>query len=99
MFNTLCSVVYYLYICSAIKSVKINLFELCYLVLRQYKKYVLLPTMQHANAEILLQAIDDMVEYYKDDESKLGRQLLWLSILLHRAEIVPMQDKHIIEDR
>lgn len=61
--------------------------------------YALLPTMQHANAEILLQAIDDMVEYYKDDESKLGRQLLWLSILLHRAEIVPMQDKHIIEER
>lgn len=61
--------------------------------------YALLPTMQHANAEILLQAIDDMVEYYKDNESKLGRQLLWLSILLHRAEIVPMQDKHIIEER
>lgn len=61
--------------------------------------YALLPTMQHANAEILLQAIDDMVKYYKDDESKLGRQLLWLKILLHRAETVPMQDKHIIEER
>ena len=61
--------------------------------------YALLPTMQHANAEVLLQAIDHIVEYYQDDESKLGRQLLWLKILLHRAETVPMQDKHIIEER
>lgn len=61
--------------------------------------YALLPTMQHADATLLLQAIDDMIEYYKGSGSTLSRKLLWLSILLHRAETVPMQDKHIIEER
>lgn len=36
--------------------------------------YALLPTMAGANAEILHKAIDEMVEYYKNNEILLARE-------------------------
>src|SRR5579884_718568 len=40
--------------------------------------YALLPTMHGANAELLLEAIDEMVQYYGEDSTKLGCELLWM---------------------
>ncbi len=61
--------------------------------------YVLLPTMQGADATLLLQAIDEMAERYKDNEPKLARQLVWLGILLRRADTVTPEDKRKIQER
>jgi len=61
--------------------------------------YPLLPAMQGANETLLLQAIEELKEYYKDNESKLARRLLWLGIFLRRAETVPPRDKRKVEER
>ncbi len=61
--------------------------------------YPLLPTMQGANAELLSQAIQELAEYYKHDESRLARQLVWLGILLRRADTVAPLDKAKVEER
>lgn len=61
--------------------------------------YVLLPAMQGANATLLSSAIDEMAVQYKDDEPKLARQLVWLGILLRRADTVSAEDKHKIQER
>jgi hypothetical protein len=61
--------------------------------------YVLLPTMQGADATLLLRAIDEMAERYKDNEPKLARQLVWLGILLRRADTVTPEDKRKIQER
>jgi hypothetical protein len=61
--------------------------------------YVLLPTMQGADATLLLQAIDEMAERYNDNEPKLARQLVWLGILLRRADTVTPEDKRKIQER
>jgi hypothetical protein len=49
-----------------------------YLRAHAVRMYALLPTMQGANAELLLGAIDEMVKYYRDDLTKLGCELLWM---------------------
>ncbi|HKF35746.1 MAG TPA: hypothetical protein VKB35_02500, partial [Ktedonobacteraceae bacterium] len=61
--------------------------------------YVLLPPMQGADATLLLQAIDEMAERYKDNEPKLARQLVWLGVLLRRADTVTPEVKRKIQER
>ncbi len=61
--------------------------------------YVLLPAMRNADATLLLQAIEELIEYYRHSESKLARRLLWLSIFLRRAEILPPRDKQRVKER
>ena len=61
--------------------------------------YPLLPTMKGASAELLSQAIQELAEHYKHDESRLARQLVWLGILLRRADTVAPLDKAKIEER
>jgi hypothetical protein len=61
--------------------------------------YSLLPAMQNADATLLLQAIEELVEYYKDSEAKLARRLLWFSTFLKRADTVSPQDKQKVEER
>ncbi|GAC1342510.1 MAG: hypothetical protein NVSMB27_01480 [Ktedonobacteraceae bacterium] len=61
--------------------------------------YALLPAMQNADATVLLQAIDDLLEYYQYSEAKLARRLLWLGTFLRRAETVPLQDKQRVKER
>jgi hypothetical protein len=61
--------------------------------------YPLLPTMQNASAELLSQAIQELAEYYRYDESKLARRLVWLGILLRRADTVSPIDKAKVEER
>jgi len=61
--------------------------------------YPLLATMQNANDASLLQAIDELVEYYKHSESRLARRLLWLGTFMRRADTVLPQHKHKVEER
>jgi hypothetical protein len=61
--------------------------------------YALLPAMQGANARLLSQAIKEMVQYYQQDEAALMREVRWMGIILRRANIVPLEDKRIIEER
>ncbi len=60
--------------------------------------YPLLPAMAHVDQTQLLQAIEEMVQYYKDDETKLGEQLRWLGVLLRRAEALPLEDKERVQE-
>lgn len=55
--------------------------------------------LEGANARLLYQAIDHMVEYCQNDAEKLARELRWMGILLRRADIVPLEDKRQIEER
>ena len=61
--------------------------------------YSLLPAMQNADAVVLLQAVEELVEYYKDSEAKLARRLLWFSTFLKRADTVSPQDRQKVEER
>ncbi|SRR5579885_2733509 len=51
--------------------------------------YGLLPTMQGISDELLLQAIDEMVHYYGDDETHLREELVCFRVLLNRARRLP----------
>jgi hypothetical protein len=70
-----------------------------YLQTHAVMMYALLPTMQGANAQLLNRAIDEMVKYYQKKPAKLGEELRWLGILLRRANIVPLEEKRLIEER
>jgi len=61
--------------------------------------YVLLPAMRNVDANLILQAIEELLEYYRDKESQLARRLLWLSIFLKRAEALPPADKQRVKER
>ena len=61
--------------------------------------YTLLPMMGNVNANILLQAIDELIEYCKGNESKLACRLLWLGTFLRRAETAPSLDKKQVKER
>ncbi|MDQ2887906.1 MAG: hypothetical protein M3Y39_17685 [Chloroflexota bacterium] len=80
-------------------------FPLWYLQAEKYVQehsvalYALLPAMAGANAQVILPAIDEMVEYYKDDENALAREIRWIGIVLRRSTIVPEEDKRMIEER
>src|SRR6266700_596228 len=56
--------------------------------------YPLLATMQGADDTLLLQAIDELIDYYKYSESKLARRLLWLATFMQRADTVLPKHKH-----
>jgi hypothetical protein len=61
--------------------------------------YTLLPAMGHADAHVLLQALEELVEYYKDSEAKLARRLLWFGTFLKRADTVTLEDKQKVRLR
>jgi hypothetical protein len=66
---------------------------------RAVSMYPFLPTMHGTNETLLRQAIDDLTQHYKHDETKLARQLKWFGILLRRADIIPPDDKRRVQER
>ena len=82
-----------------------RIFPLCQLKAEHYihehaiVMYALLPTMQGADAALLHKAIDEMVEYYKGNDSKLAQELRWMGIVLRRAKSIPREDKREIQER
>jgi hypothetical protein len=69
-----------------------------YIKERAIDMYIFLPLMDHANAHVLLQAVDEMVEYYQADEAKLARRLLWFGLFLERTDTVVLEDKKKVEE-
>src|SRR5712691_3065177 len=61
--------------------------------------YALLPAMGGANRKLLDEAIDQMVEYYKENQARLAKEFVWFHILLQRAEIVSEEEKAMIQQR
>src|SRR5258706_13400486 len=61
--------------------------------------YTLLPTMKGADRTMISSAIDEMLEYYQENDVRLSHELRWLGILLRRADIVPVEEKAMIEQR
>jgi hypothetical protein len=61
--------------------------------------YAFLPTMHGADEALLKQAIDELIEHYKHDDTRLARELRWLGILLRRTETVPLDDKRKVQER
>jgi hypothetical protein len=57
--------------------------------------YALLPAMNGANGQLIDRAIDEMIQYYQDDEHTFAREICWLGIVLRRAEIVPLEEKRM----
>jgi phage host-nuclease inhibitor protein Gam len=55
--------------------------------------YPLLPTMQGLTDELLLQVMQEMVEYYQERNEEASQQFLWMSILLRRSETIPLEEK------
>lgn len=61
--------------------------------------YGLLPTMQGIRDELLLQAIDEMVQYYGDDEAHLRDEFFCFRVLLGRAQRLPEAEMLRVERR
>jgi len=61
--------------------------------------YALLPTMEGANAPLLHKAIDEMVQYYHDNDTKLAQEFSWMGIVLRRVRTMPREDKREIQER
>jgi hypothetical protein len=61
--------------------------------------YALLPTMEGANASLLHKAIDEMVKYYKGNDTKLAEELRWMGIALRRVRTLPRYEKREIQER
>lgn len=70
-----------------------------YVQQRAIPLYGLLPTMQQASDALLLQAIDDMVQFYGDDEAHLRDELLCFRVLLARAHRLPEAEMLRVERR
>lgn len=51
--------------------------------------YGMLPAMQGVSDELLLQAIDEMVQFYQENETLLRDELLCFRVLLARAQRLP----------
>src|SRR5581483_376458 len=61
--------------------------------------YVLLPTMEAANAPLLHKAIDEMVQYYQGNDTKLAQEFRWMGIVIRKVTTLPRGDKREIEER
>ena len=55
--------------------------------------YALLPVMQGVTNDMLLQAIQEMVEYYQDNAEEQHRQFVWMAVMLRRSETIAPEDK------
>jgi|SRR5579859_743193 len=51
--------------------------------------YGLLPAMGQVSDELLLQAIEEMIQYYQEDDELLRDELLCFTVLLRRAQPLP----------
>jgi predicted transposase YdaD len=61
--------------------------------------YTLLSAMQNADTVTLLEAIQEMVEYYQHDQTKLAERLLWFGTFLKRSDTVSEEVKRKVQDR
>ncbi|MBV9230694.1 MAG: hypothetical protein JOZ18_15400 [Chloroflexi bacterium] len=55
--------------------------------------YALLPTMQNVDHVLLKQAMNELVEFYREDEVALSQQFVWMEIFLNRTDTVSDREK------
>jgi hypothetical protein len=55
--------------------------------------YFLLPVMKNADAHLLGQAIEQLVQRFPDDPLELGRHLTGLNLLMHQSETMSEEEK------
>jgi hypothetical protein len=70
-----------------------------YVKARVVSMYPLLPTMKYVDAPLLLQAIEDLIEYYQGKVAALEPRLLWMKIFLSRTTTVKKADKEQVMGR
>ncbi|MDQ2904170.1 MAG: hypothetical protein M3Y81_11520 [Chloroflexota bacterium] len=61
--------------------------------------YALLPAMGHASDEVLLHAIQEMVELYRPNQARLSRLFVWFGVLLRRSGTLSAEEKRKVEER
>lgn len=61
--------------------------------------YGLLPVMEGTNDKLLLQALDEMIQWYGDDKAHLRDELLCFRVLLGRAQRLPEDEMLRVERR
>jgi len=61
--------------------------------------YPWLPAMDNADADLLLWAIDNMVEYYRGKEVTLTRHILWFGFVFRRGTRLPLHERQKVEER
>ena len=61
--------------------------------------YSLLPAMNGASARVLIQAINEMAEYYEGNNLGLSGELIRFGLLLSRAERISPAEKHQVEEK
>jgi len=55
--------------------------------------YALLPTMQNVDHVLLKLAMDELVEFYREDHVALSRLFVWMEIFLNRTDTVSDVEK------
>lgn len=61
--------------------------------------YPLLPAMNRANAEVIVQAMAELAELYQADETTLAQEFAWMQVLLERATVISDEEKAKIGDK
>jgi len=70
-------------------------------IVRQHQAclYPLLPTMKNVDANLIAQVMQELIELYRDDETTLAQQYVWIQILLERTTTITAVKKEEIKAR
>ena len=61
--------------------------------------YPLLPTMKNVDADLMEQAMRELVEIYRDERSTLAEQFVWMQVFLNRTTTIKSVKKEQIKER
>ncbi len=61
--------------------------------------YPLLPAMEGANTEIIVQAMEELAALYREDETTLAQEFAWMEVLLERVTVIPDEEKAKIGEK
>jgi predicted transposase YdaD len=61
--------------------------------------YPLLPTMRNVNADLMEQAMRELVEIYQNEKGKLAEQFVWMRVFLDRTTTIKQIKKEQIKAR
>lgn len=61
--------------------------------------YPLLPTMHGTNYQVVQQALDELIELYREDDVTLSQKLIWMGIFLERTDTIAKPEKDKIQEK
>jgi hypothetical protein len=61
--------------------------------------YPLLPTMEKVSADLVEQAMRELVEIYHDDQGTLAERFIWTELFLERTTTITLEKKEQIKER